>query len=118
MKETLLQFPAKVTEFTVAPQIQTKQGELPYHEWLMEFEQAPENLGGFAKCLDEVLRAKNTYYNDLISGGILQPLKITLLQPKAFQNYMKAIGKLGGQNKTPRLGNNREIAEALQVYRL
>lgn len=117
LKETMGRFPAKVTEFTVAPQVQT-QGELPYHEWLIEFEQPPERLADFAKCLDESLRAKNTYYNDLISGAILQPLKITLLQPQAFQNYMKAIGKLGGQNKTPRLGNNREIAEALQEYRL
>lgn len=117
LKETLLKFPAKVTEFTVAPQVQTK-GALPYHEWFIEFEKEPEDIRAFAQCLDEMLRAKNTYYNDLVSGAILQPLKITLLQSMAFRNYMKAIGKLGGQNKTPRLGNNREIAEALQAYKL
>lgn len=105
----------QVTEFTVAPQVKTDEG-LPYHEWLVEFEKQPEDLNAFAIAVDNALRAKNSYYNDLISGAILQPLKIRILRPHAFQDYMKSIGKLGGQNKTPRLSNDRKIADALQSF--
>src|SRR5690554_2865491 len=84
----------KIIEFSVAPMIQTHD-ELPYHEWFIEFEQLPDNLNQFAKEVDNLLRQKNAYYDDLISGGILQTLKIVPMQPKSFQNYMKSIGKLG-----------------------
>ncbi|MBA3829961.1 MAG: GH3 auxin-responsive promoter family protein [Taibaiella sp.] len=103
---------AHITEFTVAPQINTN-GELPYHEWFIEFENAPGNIEAFAKTIDEELRRKNIYYNDLITGGILQPLKIRQLQEQAFISYMRSVGKLGGQNKVPRLSNDRAIADAL-----
>ena len=102
-----------VIEFTVAPQVSPKAGELPYHEWFVEFEQTPDNLSGFAAALDDMLRTKNIYYDDLIRGNILQPLKIRPLQKNAFINYMKSVGKLGGQNKTPRLSNDRTIASVL-----
>lgn len=102
----------KITEFTVAPMIQTT-GELPYHEWLIEFEQAPDNLSQLALEADHALRSRNIYYDDLIRGGILQPLKIRPLRRNAFIDYMKSIGKLGGQNKTPRLSNDRKLADAL-----
>jgi hypothetical protein len=92
--------------------IQT-QDELPFHEWFVEFEQTPDNLSRFAADLDEMVRTKNIYYDDLIRGNILQPLKIRPLQKNAFIDYMKSVGKLGGQNKTPRLSNDRTIAEAL-----
>lgn len=101
-----------ITEFTVAPKIQTE-GELPYHEWLIEFEQLPDNLTAFALQVDEALQKQNIYYADLIEGKILQPLKITPLQKGAFQAYMKSVGRLGGQNKVPRLANHREIADFL-----
>jgi hypothetical protein len=103
---------AKITEFTVAPMIQTKD-ELPFHEWLVEFEHTPDNLQGFAAEVDQILRKKNIYYDDLIRGAILQPLKIRPLKRNAFIDYMKSIGKLGGQNKTPRLSNDRKIADEL-----
>lgn len=103
---------ARIIEFTVAPMIQT-QDELPYHEWLVEFEQTPDNLQQFTMEVDQALRDKNIYYDDLIKGGILQPLKIKPLRKNAFIDYMKSIGKLGGQNKTPRLSNDRKIADAL-----
>lgn len=115
LMESSKKFGVQITEFTVAPQVETTD-ELPYHEWFIEFEKAPENLQIFAKEIDNSLRKKNTYYNDLIAGSILQSLKINPLQPNAFKDYMKSIGKLGGQNKTPRLSNDRKIADALQAF--
>jgi hypothetical protein len=112
MKEVAQKYNAHIIEFTVAPMIQTVD-ELPFHEWLVEFEQVPDNLTGFALELDNIVRSKNIYYDDLIRGAILQPLKIKPLQKNAFINYMKSVGKLGGQNKTPRLGNDRKIADEL-----
>jgi hypothetical protein len=110
-------FNAHVIEFTVAPQIQPKEG-LPYHEWFIAFDKEPEDLEGFGRCLDEALQLKNIYYKDLISGNILRPLKISPMQRNAFIDYMKSIGKLGGQNKVPRLSNDRKIADALEGYKL
>jgi hypothetical protein len=109
------EYGAHVTEFTIAPAIQVTEG-LPYHEWFVEFETQPSNMEAFALTVDKLLRAKNIYYEDLISGGILQPLKIRLMKKNAFIEYMKSIGKLGGQNKVPRLGNDRKIADALKPW--
>lgn len=106
---------AHIIEFTVAPRIQVTD-ELPYHEWFISFEKVPDDMSVFAKAVDNNLREKNIYYNDLISGGILQPLKIRGMQRLAFQEYMKSEGKLGGQNKVPRLSNDRKIADALQPW--
>jgi hypothetical protein len=112
MKEIAKKYNTNIVEFTVAPMIQTV-GELPFHEWLVEFEQTPENLTEFSAELDQVVRSKNIYYDDLIRGNILQSLKIRPLKKNAFIDYMKSIGKLGGQNKTPRLSNDRKIADEL-----
>ncbi len=109
------EYGAHVTEFSIAPAIQVTEG-LPYHEWFVEFETQPADMGAFALTVDKHLRAKNIYYEDLISGGILQPLKIRLMKKNAFIEYMKSIGKLGGQNKVPRLGNDRKIADALKEW--
>ena len=105
----------KITEFTVAPMIAQGDGK-SYHEWLVEFEHTPANLHEFEKKIDDNLRQKNVYYDDLIKGNILQPLKITSLQKNGFINYMKSQGKLGGQNKVPRLSNDRIIADELKNY--
>ena len=102
-----------ITEFTVAPQVNPPAGQLPYHEWFVEFATAPADLPAFSKKVDEALQKKNIYYFDLIEGKILQPLIIQSLQKDAFVNYMRAEGKLGGQNKVPRLSNDRKIAEGL-----
>jgi GH3 auxin-responsive promoter len=104
----------KVVEFTVAPQVNPPTGGLPYHEWLVEFDQVPENLPAFAARLDELMIVQNIYYQDLIEGNILKPLVITPLQRDAFREYMKSQGKLGGQNKVPRLANDRVIADGLK----
>lgn len=103
---------AEVSEFTVAPQVEPKEG-LPYHEWLVEFASAPDDLVEFSKLLDESLQAQNVYYKDLIHGKVLQPLVLTPLPEKSFYKYMKSKGKLGGQNKVPRLANDRKMADAL-----
>jgi len=104
-----------VTEFTVAPHI-SEGDEKSFHEWFIEFENTPKNLVGFAQKVDENLRKKNIYYDDLIKGNILQPLKIQVMQKNAFINYMKSVGKLGGQNKVPRLSNDRKLVSALMHW--
>ncbi len=117
MKATLEKYPAQITEFHLAPQVNPDEG-LPYHEWLIEFEKEPEDTESFRNELDLQLRARNTYYDDLISGNILQKLQITRLARNAFHEYAKSQGKLGGQNKTPRLANDRNIADLLEIYKL
>jgi hypothetical protein len=89
---------------------------LPYHEWSVEFETPPADMHAFAASVDKYLRGKNIYYDDLITGHILQTLKIRVMKRNAFIEYMKSVGKLGGQNKVPRLGNDRKIADALQAW--
>ncbi len=101
-----------VSEFTVAPQIEPSNG-LPYHEWFIEFETSPPDITDFASKIDAAMQLQNSYYRDLIQGKVLQPLVVTSVSKAGFQNYMKTIGKLGGQNKTPRLSNDRKIADAL-----
>jgi len=105
----------KIIEFTVAPQVQQGKGK-SYHEWFIEFENQPADLNALAQKVDDNLRKKNVYYEDLISGNILQRLVITPIRKNGFIDYMKSIGKLGGQNKLPRLSNDRRIADELQAY--
>lgn len=104
-----------ITEFTVAPQIQNGDGQ-SYHEWFIEFGNIPENIQRFAVKVDNNLRQKNIYYNDLIAGNILLPLHIRIVKKNGFIDYMKSIGKLGGQNKVPRLSNDRKLATDLEKY--
>jgi hypothetical protein len=104
-----------IREFTVAPFISTNE-EKSYHEWFIEFEEMPGNMLSFAQKLDDALREKNVYYDDLIKGNILQQLHITPIQKNGFVDYMKSVGKLGGQNKVARLGNDRKIAEGLGEF--
>lgn len=113
MNKAISKFNFSITEFTVAPQITPSEENLPYHEWLVEFDKPPENLQQVAKFLDIEMQQQNSYYFDLIEGKVLQPLKITSLKRDSFQQFMKSQGKLGGQNKVPRLSNDRKIADAL-----
>lgn len=107
----------QVSEFTVAPQINPPSG-LPYHEWFIEFENEPDNLSQLAEKIEMSLQKQNSYYLDLIQGKVLQPLKISRVKKNGFQDYMKSIGKLGGQNKLPRLSNDRKIADAITEQNL
>jgi hypothetical protein len=116
MKFAMEKFPGVVlVEFTVAPQVTPSEG-LPHHEWFIEFSKAPNDLNAFSLELDNNLRKLNVYYDDLISGNILRTLKIRSLNKSAFIDYMKSQGKLGGQNKVPRLSNDRKVADALKGF--
>jgi hypothetical protein len=105
----------EVSEFHVAPEVTPLNNDLPYHEWFIETEHPPTSWSAFQKLLDETMQSKNSYYKDLIVGKVLQPLKITPLPAGAFHVFMKSSGKLGGQNKLPRLSNDRKIANALST---
>jgi hypothetical protein len=113
LKEAMENSNIRVNEFTVAPQIDPNSG-LPYHEWFIEFENEPENLSAFALKIDNEMRKQNSYYDDLIVGKVLKTLVISKVSKNGFQEYMKSIGKLGGQNKIPRLSNDRKIADLLK----
>ncbi len=116
MKFTTEKFPeVELVEFTVAPNVAPAEG-MPHHEWLIEFANPPRDPEAFALELDNQLRSLNVYYDDLITGSILRTLKITSMQKNGFIEYMKSLGKLGGQNKVPRLSNDRKIADVLQSY--
>jgi hypothetical protein len=118
MKRTQEKFPeVELIEFTVAPQVTPAEG-LPHHEWWIEFSRPPHDAKAFAQELDQQMRALNVYYDDLITGAILRSLVIRSLKPQAFIEYMKSQGKLGGQNKVPRLSNDRKIAEELSKFAL
>nr|WP_299071543.1 GH3 auxin-responsive promoter family protein [uncultured Allomuricauda sp.] len=118
LKIAVDQTDALVNEFTVAPQTSPKNAELPYHEWFIEFEKPPTNLTKFSNCIEESMKTQNSYYLDLIVGNILQPLKITTIEIGGFQNYMKTVGKLGGQNKVQRLSNDRKLADGLESFKI
>ena len=115
MKEATRDTSIAVREFTVAPQVNPAQG-LPYHEWMIEFDTPPTDITAFAAQLDQAMEAQNIYYQDLIQGKVLQPLVVTAVKKDGFKHYMKSIGKLGGQNKVPRLSNDRKIADALTQF--
>ena len=104
---------ATVREFTVAPKVNPDSDSKPYHEWFVEFEQAPADLSAFAKELDDSLRTQNVYYDDLIAGNILRSAVVRSLRQGTFRDYMKSQGKLGGQNKVPRLSNDRSLVDLL-----
>ena len=114
LQEAIIGTNIRINEFTVAPQITPKEG-LPYHEWFIEFENNLENFDAFAEALDNAMRQQNIYYDDLIVGKVLRKLVITKVAKNGFQDYMKSIGKLGGQNKIPRLSNDRKIVEKLRI---
>ncbi|MBS1730804.1 MAG: GH3 auxin-responsive promoter family protein [Bacteroidetes bacterium] len=105
----------KIVEFTVAPKVQSNDGK-SYHEWFIEFENMPDDLESFACSLDQNLRKKNVYYDDLITGNILESLHIRPIYKNGFIEYMRSIDKLGGQNKLPRLSNDRTLADALEPF--
>jgi hypothetical protein len=113
LQEAIIGTNIRINEFTVAPQITPSEG-LPYHEWFIEFENEPENWDAFAEALDNAMRKQNIYYDDLIVGKVLRKVVVTKVVKNGFQDYMKSIGKLGGQNKIPRLGNDRKIVDLLQ----
>jgi len=117
IREAMEQTGTSITEFTVAPQITPKEG-LPYHEWFIEFESKPDNIEVFTQIIENSMLQQNVYYKDLIDGKVLRSLQITPIIKGGFDVYMNSIGKLGGQNKLPRLSDNRKIADALYELNL
>ena len=115
MRRTADEFGVGITEFTVAPVVSQGQGQ-SHHEWWIEFKDMPADLNAFAQKLDQQMREKNVYYNDLIQGNILSPLRIRPVAKGGFIEYMRSIGKLGGQNKVPRLSNDRKLVEGLAPW--
>jgi phenylacetate-coenzyme A ligase PaaK-like adenylate-forming protein len=113
LEEAIIGTTIRINEFTVAPQITPNEG-LPYHEWFIEFENEPENLDSFSEALDQAMRKQNMYYDDLIVGSVLRKVVVVKVAKNGFQDYMKSIGKLGGQNKIPRLSNDRKIVDLLK----
>lgn len=109
-------FECRIKEVHLAPQVNPNEG-LPYHEWFIEFEKKPHNIDAMRMRLDEIMQRQNPYYKDLIDGGILRPLSITSVRANGFNEMMRKRGKLGGQNKTPRLANNREVADVLSEFK-
>lgn len=115
IREAALQLGVGVTEFTVAPFVSTDNAK-SYHEWFIEFDRLPQDMPMLAERINELLCQKNVYYNDLISGNILAPLQIRVVRKGGFIDYMRSVGKLGGQNKVPRLSNDRKLADALTSF--
>jgi phenylacetate-coenzyme A ligase PaaK-like adenylate-forming protein len=113
LQEAIIGTDIRINEFTVAPQINPVEG-LPYHEWFIEFENEPEDITSFAEAIDNAMRKQNMYYDDLIVGNVLRKVVLTKVAKNGFQDYMKSIGKLGGQNKIPRLSNDRSIVDLLK----
>lgn len=114
MQQACQESDVQVKEFTVAPKIDPEEG-LPYHEWFIEFENPPQDTENLAQILDQSMQEQNVYYEDLLKGRVLRTLVITTVADGGFQQYMKSIGKLGGQNKVPRLSNDRKIVDKLPL---
>ncbi len=118
MQQAIAGTDARINEFTVAPQITPDGDQLPYHEWLVEFEKEPSDREKFIEILDTSLQKQNSYYFDLIEGKILQRLKVTSIKNRGFNDYMKSKGKLGGQNKVQRLANDRSVVDGLSKFKV
>ena len=115
IREAAQQMGVGVTEFTVAPHV-SNDNTKSYHEWFIEFDPLPSSIEPLAARINELLCQKNVYYNDLIQGNILAPLQIRVVRKGGFIDYMRSVGKLGGQNKVPRLSNDRKLADALTSF--
>jgi hypothetical protein len=116
LQNTMRKHPCALQEFTVAPQVNPPGGQKPFHEWWIEFGSVPLDVTAFARDLNDEMIKANIYYRDLLDGKILQPLQVRILPKGSFKAYMQSIGKLGGQNKVPRLSNDRSVASPLEVY--
>jgi hypothetical protein len=104
---------AIVSEYTAGP-VYFNQEKRGAHEWLIEFEQEPIDLGFFINTLDNALKSLNSdyeakRYHDMILG---EPI-IRVMPKNTFYSWLKSKGKLGGQHKVPRLSNDRKYIEEI-----
>ncbi|HZG00215.1 MAG TPA: GH3 auxin-responsive promoter family protein, partial [Chitinophagales bacterium] len=113
IEQTCLATNAKVRDYTVAP-VYLELGRQGCHEWLIEFESAPPDLGRFASLLDQNLRGINSDYDAKRSYNLaLREPVVRALPADTFYNWLKTKGKLGGQHKVPRLSNDRTYADEI-----
>ena len=104
---------SEIVDYTVAP-VFMKDKEKGAHEWMIEFKRAPKNLIEFQKILDENLQALNSDYEaKRYNNMTLNPLVLNVARPNLFYDWLKQQNKLGGQNKIPRLSNQRDYLEQL-----
>ena len=102
---------AIVSEYTAAPVFMDEEGRCR-HQWVIEFEREPADLGQFAAELDRALQTINSDYEAKRYKNLtLQPLEVVKARPGLFNDWLKSRGRLGGQHKVPRLANNRDIIE-------
>jgi len=111
--ETASECDATIIEFTVAPNIKDD-GTLPFHEWFIEFGQAPANIEEFAKRLDQKICERNFSYKDVVVHKAIEPLKITLIPKGGFETYLQFSGKTGMQQKIPHARNDYQFASQLK----
>jgi len=112
LKKTIELVGGSVAEFSVCPCV-LERPKLSHHIWFVEFIKKPSNLNLFTKTLNEELENQNIYYKDLIVSGVIGPLKVFCVKKGGFNEYMKSIGKFGGQNKCPHLSNDTKIGDFL-----
>lgn len=104
---------AQITEYTAAP-VYFGDDNTGAHEWLIEFAVEPENMNEFARIFDESLKKANSDYEAKRSYNLSLGMPLIRSLPKgSFNEWLKSIGKLGGQNKVPRLANNRDYINKL-----
>jgi hypothetical protein len=107
----------QVTEYTVGPIITTQSSQIAQHYWIIEFLKKPKDINQFAKDLDQNLQQINSDYEAKRKGNLnLLPLQIEIAPTDSFLHWMKSRGKLGGQNKVPRLHPTDEYIQSIQNF--
>ncbi|MBD0286172.1 MAG: GH3 auxin-responsive promoter family protein [Flavisolibacter sp.] len=102
-----------LVDYTVAPNIK-KDGSIPYHEWFVEFGKPPADIAAFEKLLDKKICNRNFSYKDLVVNKAIEPLKINIVRPNGFIDFLRHTGKTGLQQKVPHLSNDYKLANRLK----
>ena len=117
IEQAILKTGNVVVEFTVAPRFKSSSSPA-CHEWFIEFDGKVDEINNFKNLLDYELQKQNKYYKDLIEGKIIDKPVIRKIIKGGFKKYMSSIGKLGGQNKVPKIADSRKIADSLKKLNL
>ena len=113
LSEACLKHGAEIREYTVAP-IFLSRNEKGAHEWLIEFKEAPANIHSFSHDLDNYLRSLNSDYDAKRTQDMaLKSLEVKVLPRQSFEKWQREKKRYGGQNKVPRLSNDRALAEEI-----
>ena len=107
---------ARLVDYSAAP-VFMSQSDQGAHQWLIEFSQAPNDLEAFRLALDQALKTLNSDYEaKRYKDMVLKAPVITVARSGCFHDWLKSKGKLGGQNKVPRLSQNRDLMDALLAF--